>query len=402
MRRSSLVLLSALGVFAALAACSDAPADPAPPATDAAPAFDAGDEPPVEANGYVWRLPAGFPKPKIPADNPMTDAKVELGRFLFYDTELSENRTQSCASCHVQTLAFTDGLAHSVGSTGMPHPRGAQSLVNVGYASVLTWQNDLLSSLELQIRVPLFGTEPIELGMNGKDAELVARLQAKDGYPARFAEAFPDEPAPSVKNVIYALAAFQRTIVSGDSPFDRFARGDTGALSASAQRGRALFNSELTECFHCHGGFSFADAISHEGTAFTEKPFHNNALYNIDGQGGYPAPSRGLIDVSLRPEDMGRFKAPTLRNIAVTAPYMHDGSIATLEEVIDHYARGGRKVVSGPGAGDGSTSPLKSEFVRGFVLSEEQKTDLIEFLRALTDESFLRDPRYADPFAAPQ
>lgn len=398
MRRDVSILSAAL--LAALIACGEeAAVAPAPdPSADAGapdaalPYDDAGD------GDYVWRLPPGFPKPKIPADNPMSQAKVELGRHLFYERELSENRTTACATCHLQALAFTDGKPRGIGSTGEVHPRGAQPLINVGYATTLTWQNDLLTTLEVQARVPLFGDDPVELGMRGKEVEMVERLAARSYYRDAFPAAFPEEAEPlSVKGIVYALAAFQRSIVSIDSAFDRFSRGDQSALDESQKRGRELFFSERAECFHCHGGFNFADATSHEGTGFVEKPFHNNALYNVDGQGGYPAASRGLIDVSSRPEDMGRFKAPSLRNIALTAPYMHDGSIATLEEVVEHYARGGRLLESGPNAGDGASSPLKSEFVRGFLATPQEKTDLVAFLRSLTDERLLVEPRYADP-----
>lgn len=399
--RSTLLMLVLCGLAACAAESPSADADAGPlplPSTDAgvAPYDDAGD------GDFVWQLPPGFPKPKIPADNPMSQAKVALGRHLFYDTALSHDQSMSCASCHLQALAFTDGKARSVGSTGEMHPRGAQSLVNVGYASTLTWQNDLLGTLEVQARVPLLGEAPVELGMRGKEAELLARLGARATYRDAFAAAFPEDADPlSIKGVLYALAAFQRSIVSGHSAFDRFSRGDVAALSDSAKRGRELFFSERTECFHCHGGFNFADAVRHEGTGFVEKPYHNNALYNLDGQGSYPAESRGLIDVSLRPEDMGRFKAPSLRNVAVTAPYMHDGSIETLEAVIEHYARGGRRIDAGPHAGDGAASPLKSEFVRGFVASAGEKADLIAFLESLTDTELLADPRYADPGPVP-
>lgn len=138
----------------------------------------------------------------------------------------------------------------------------------------------------------------------------------------------------------------------------------------------------------------------HERNRFGEIAFHNTGLYNIDGKGGYPAPNRGVLEVSNQPGDMGRFKAPTLRNIAVTAPYMHDGSIATLSEVIDHYAAGGRTIASGPNAGDGSKNPYKSEFVTGFLLTPQEKLDLLAFLESLTDSSFLNDPALSDPWPA--
>lgn len=383
------VWLGAALAFALGAGCTE---------SDGAEAPDAGMPAAPDAGGYAWQLPAGFPRPVVPADNPMSEAKVELGRHLFYEKALSREETFSCASCHLQSLAFTDGKAQAVGVTGEVHPRGAQSLVNVGYASVLTWENNLFESLEVQARVPLFGDEPVELGMRGQEDLLVARLQADAEYTTRFEAAFPDDaPAVSLKNVLAALASFERAIISIDSPFDRYSRGEDEALSGPARRGRSLFFSERMECFHCHGGFAFTDAVKHEKTGFVEKPMHVNALYNVDGQGGYPAASRGLIDVSARPEDMGRFKAPTLRNVAVTAPYMHDGSIATLREVIAHYARGGRLVETGPNAGDGALNPRKSEFVRGFEASEQDVTDLIAFLESLTDERLLTDPRFSDP-----
>jgi cytochrome c peroxidase len=202
--------------------------------------------------------------------------------------------------------------------------------------------------------------------------------------------------------VIAALASFQRTLISGDSPFDRyFYRGDKGALSASAKRGMALFNDHRLECYHCHEGFNYTSAVrTRDGEAWKDS-FFNTGLYNIDGKGGYPADDPGLMEVTEDPADMGKFRVPTLRNVEVTAPYMHDGSIATLEEVIDHYAAGGRTVHAGPNAGDGSKSPLRSRQVSGFSITLQEKADLVEFLKSLTDRSFLTNPRHANPFAKP-
>jgi cytochrome c peroxidase len=139
----------------------------------------------------------------------------------------------------------------------------------------------------------------------------------------------------------------------------------------------------------------------HENTTFEEEPFHNTGLYNLDGEGAYPEGNRGLYEITFEPGDMGRFRAPSLRNVAVTAPYMHDGSIATLSEVVDHYARGGRLVAEGPFAGDGAESPLKSEFVQGFELAETEKADLVAFLEALTDPDFLANPAFSNPWTQP-
>jgi cytochrome c peroxidase len=194
-----------------------------------------------------------------------------------------------------------------------------------------------------------------------------------------------------------AIGAFERTLISCDSVYDRYTQGrDDGAMSEAAKRGEALFNSERLECFHCHGGFNFTDSTIYEGKAFVEAAYHNNGLYNIDGKGGYPPSNTGVHEISGNPLDMGRFKAPTLRNIALTAPYMHDGSIATLEDVIDHYAAGGRTLHGGPNAGNGSKNPNKSSFVQGFQLTAEERQDLLAFLRSLTDETFVNEPKFSD------
>ncbi len=356
---------------------------------------------PEPAKTWEWDLPKSWPRPKVPADNPMSVDKVELGRHLFYDERLSGNGTQSCASCHRQELAFTDGLAQGVGSTGEVHPRGAMSLVNVAYASTLTWANPLQTSLEKQALVPMFGEAPVELGLAGKEAELLDRLRAVAKYRELFPRAFPGEADPlSLANVTKAIAAFERTIVSGRSPFDRYLYDkDPNAISESAKRGLVIFDSETTECFHCHGGFNFSDSVGHEATAFDETPFHNTGLYNLGGDGSYPGENTGVHSVTGDPDDMGKFRAPSLRNVATTAPYMHDGSIATLSEVIDHYAAGGRTITSGPNAGDGSKNPHKSPFVKGFTLTAQEKADLIAFLESLTDEALLTDPRFANPWA---
>jgi cytochrome c peroxidase len=355
-----------------------------------------------EPNGYVWTLPAGFPRPRVPADNVMSETKVELGKHLFYDRRLSENQTQSCSSCHKQELAFTDGRTTGLGSTGEDHPRNAMGLTNVAYLSTFGWANPVLFELEQQAVVPMFGDRPVELGLRGLEEELLRRLREETRYRALFPLSFPGEADPfSVDNVVKAIAAFERTLISGDSPYDRFTRGDASAISESANRGRLLFNSEKLECFHCHNGFNFQDAVNHACKGTREIRFHNTGLYNVGGTGAYPAPNTGIFETSGRDADMGRFRAPTLRNIARTAPYMHDGSIATLDEVLDHYAAGGRTISEGPNAGVGSRNPNKSDLVTGFELSGEERADLIAFLESLTDETFLTNPEHADPWDGP-
>jgi cytochrome c peroxidase len=358
------------------------------------------------AEEWTWDLPENILPPRVPEDNPMTVAKVELGRFLFYDKRLSANQTQSCSSCHHQDLAFTDGLSRAEGSTGEIHPRSSMMLANVGYAASLTWANDVLDQLEQQALVPMFNETPVELGMAGMEDELLQRLRNDPRYPQMFAEAFPDASDPiAVGNVTKALGAFQRQLTSFNSKYDRWTRGDKTALSESEQRGLALFLGERLECFHCHGGFLFSQAADHEQNTFDQKAFMNNGLYNLDQEGSYPRGNQGLYDLTFDPEDKGLFKPPSLRNIAVTAPYMHDGSIATLEEVLEHYARGGRSVPDGTMidgqdvSGDGRDNPNKSAFLRGFELTDQEREDVLAFLRALTDEEFLANPAYSDPFA---
>lgn len=355
-----------------------------------------------EPSSHAWKLPAWLPRPLDPRDNPTTAAKAELGRRLFYDRRLSANQTLSCASCHRQELAFTDGLPVSAGAFGHRTRRNSMSLANVAYLPALTWSNPLLHSLEQQALVPLLGTDPVEMGMAGKDAELAARLAAEPLYPPLFARAFPGTPEPiSLRNVARALAAFERTLISARSPYDRYRyEGDVDAIPDSAIRGEALFFSERLECHHCHGNFNLNDSMMHERNRLGEFAFHNTGLYNLDGKGAYPPGNTGIAEHTGRPEDMGRFRAPTLRNVEVTAPYMHDGSIATLDGVLDHYAAGGRTIATGPRAGVGRGNPLKSSFVPGFKLTAEERADLLAFLRSLTDREFLTDPDLSDPWVS--
>jgi len=350
---------------------------------------------------YDWNLPAGLPVPKVPADNPMSVEKAELGRFLFHDRRLSGNLTQSCGTCHRQARGFASNRARVHGSTGEPLLRTPMALGNAVYGSTLTWANPNVRSIEQVVDPTLFGTDPVELGMGGREAELVERLRDDRHYPQLFRAAFPDDAEPiSPLNVVRAIATFVRTLVTGSAPYDLFVNGiDRSAMSASAIRGGRLFFSERLECFHCHGGFNFTESVTHSGKPIDEIAFLNNALYNVDGRGAYPAADQGLAAITGRPADMGRFKPVTLRNVAVSAPYMHDGSIATLAEVIDHYAAGGRTITDGPNAGVGSASPIKSEFMTGFRITAEEKADLVAFLESLTDEAFLTNPQLSDPFA---
>jgi cytochrome c peroxidase len=338
---------------------------------------------PVEL--YTWHLPRGVPRPKVPADNPMSEAKVRLGRRLFYDTRLSGNGTFACASCHQQKRAFTDGLAHALGSTGQQHPRSAMSLANVAFNASYGWADARTRTLEAQMAVPMFNEHPIEMGMKGHEAAIVGRIAADPADAAMVREAFPGQPI-TLDTIVKAIASFERTIVSANSPLDRYLyRDDRTALSAQAQRGMTLFFSERLACAHCHTGFNLSGPSVQEGGADVAPAFHNTGLYDIDGRGSYPAADRGLLDSTRVRADMGRFRAPTLRNIAVTAPYMHDGSIATLDEVVGHYASGGLN------------SPFKSPRLKGFPISKAETEDVVAFLNSLTDEEFLSRAELGKP-----
>jgi cytochrome c peroxidase len=353
--------------------------------------------PPPET--YVWRLPVGVPPPTTPADNPMTEAKVALGRRLFYDPRLSANQTQSCSTCHQQQRAFSEGRMRAVGSTGEQHRRNTMALVNVAYNGTLTWAHPQLRRLERQHLIPLFGDDPLELGLDPANASHLERISGDQRYQDLFGLAFPYSASPvSYSNVVKALASFSRSLVSFDSAFDRYAyAGEDAALSASALRGMGLFFSERLECHHCHGGFNFSESTTHENAAILDDPFHNTGLYMLNNDGGYPLADPGLSEHTQRPQDQGKFRAPTLRNIEVTAPYMHDGSIGTLEEVIDFYGRGGRLITEGANAGDGALNLYKSAFVNGFELNAAEKEDLMAFLHSLTDETFLANEAFSNP-----
>ena len=350
---------------------------------------------------WQWRLPVWVPPPAVPADNPMSAAKVELGRHLFHDTRLSANGAMSCASCHDQKRAFTDGQAFSKGVTGEVGTRSAMSLANVAYLPVLTWQNPQLTSLEVQALIPLFGEHPVEMGMAGREQQLFEMFKGDATYRRLFAQAFPAEAGQgdaalySLSTLTKALASFQRSLLSFDSPYDRYRYGgQKDALSAAAKRGEELFFGEKLECYHCHGGFNFTDNLKHARTPFPEVGFHNTGLYNEDGKGAYPKAAPGIVEFTGEPRDTGRFRTPSLRNVAVTAPYMHDGSIATLNDVLrTHYARAGRAVHAGRAA-----NPLRSEFIAGFQISEAEIADVVAFLESLTDKTFLRDPAHRNPW----
>lgn len=378
MSRTSLVIMLALGALITLMAYRQLPDQGWPP------------------------RPRGFPRFAVPADNPVTREAAALGRALFHDRRLAFNGAIACADCHQQRHGFADPRPLSLGATGETTRRNAMSLTNVAYNGRLTWADDRLATLEAQALVPLTLEHPLEMGFARDPSGILARLRADERLRRQFEAAFPADTDPvTLPNIARALASFERLLTSGDSAYDRFLAGDRDALSPSAQQGLALFRAKRLNCLACHDGFNFRLTPGHRRDENDlTVAYHNTGLYNLDGKGAYPPADRGLMEVTGNPADMGRFKAPTLRNIAVTAPYMHDGSIATLDAVLDHYARGGRLIDDGALAGDGSRSPLKSALVTGFTLSAAEKRDVIAFLESLTDQAFLTNPDFGPPTAA--
>lgn len=355
----------------------------------------------TDKGGYNWNLPKGFPTPIVPLENPMTNEKVELGRFLFYDARLSINEKTSCATCHLQEKAFTDGRVTAIGTLGAIHPRNAMSLANVAYSPTFNWANPSVALLERHALLPTFGEVPIiEMGMMGKESVMLERIKNELRYGKLFADAYPeDKEKITINHITQALASFVRTLISGNSPYDQYRlQGKKDAISIEAKRGERLFFSERTECFDCHAGFNLSGTVNFVGKQIENAQFENNGLYNLDGKGAYPPDNTGLFEFTGKPDDMGKFKVPTLRNIELTAPYMHDGSIATLSDVIEHYKAGGRRIKNGKLAGVGSANPFKSSFVHGFDLTEAEKQDLIAFLKSLTDTEFITNPKFSNPW----
>jgi cytochrome c peroxidase len=265
--------------------------------------------------------------------------------------------------------------------------RGAMTLTNVAYNPAFTWASDSVVTLERQMEQPLFNDHPLEMGLKRDDPALLEWLARQESYAAAFRDSFPQEAQPiTVTNAIKAIAAYERTLISGRSAFDRYVYDDDrAAFSAGARRGMRLFYSDRSGCANCHFGVNFSGPIAHRGRPDQRALFANN--------GSAVQGDDGLSAVTKRDQDRGRFRVPTLRNIALTAPYMHDGRFATLEQVIDHYAAGGKHADS-LGVVDSLIKPLE--------LTADEKRDLVEFLQGLTDPAFsanssCRPPRESQP-----
>jgi len=310
--------------------------------------------------------------PPHPSDNPPTPIKTELGRRLFYDGDLSWDGTMSCATCHEQKRGFTDPNKTRQGFDGTPGERNIQTLANVAWFRSLTWGGPHVDTLEHQALIPIEGFVPVEMGFGGKpEGALAQRLKDQACYPQLFRAAFPERQGEiSLDTITMALSVFQRSLVSLDSPYDRYQRGDLKAISDQAKRGAALFDSK--QCASCHAGPHFTDAAI-PGRKPVET-FHRLAI-PADGK------DAGLQRITQKPEDAGKFRTPGLRNVALSAPYMHDGEAATLSDAIRHHF----------GLADQADERLKQS------VSDREVGDLIAFLEALTDQGFITNPAFALP-----
>lgn len=322
---------------------------------------DKENEKPVEnpASATLLQAPDGFPEIPFPDDNAFTMSRWELGRKLFYDPILSIDSSISCGSCHQQALAFSDAVAFSDGVNGEKGTRNAPSLANVAYHPYYTREGGV-PTLEMQVLVPI--QEHNEF--NANIVVLSEKLNQNNLYVTQSMKAYNRAPDPFV--ITRALATFERTLISGNSPYDRYKQhGASIEMSDEAMRGMDLFFGDKTNCSSCHSGFNF-----------TNYAFENNGLYPVYSD-------KGRYRLTGEAEDIGLFKVPSLRNIALTAPYMHDGSIATLEEVVAHYVSGG------------TDHENKSPEIHSLALSEAEQSDIVQFLVSLTDEEFISNSIFA-------
>ena len=333
---------------------------------------------PFQPKAYQLDLPEWMPDPVIPADNPLTVEGIALGRHLFYDPILSSDSTMSCFSCHQQSKGFTNGKVNAAGVLGMETRRSVLSLTNVVFAGdVLTWDGHAHSIEEIAlVAVEL----PVEL--NESWDNVLEKLRRSDLYPAMFRRAFGVERRSEITKEMAAkaLGQFVRTLVSGYSRFDRIVWLNEGWLTESEERGRRLFFLETIDQTEQHPGCSHC----HFSPLYTNNDFDNNGIDYVASLEDFADPGRGAVTGNLY--DNGKFKVPSLRNIAQTAPYMHDGRYATLSEVLDHYSSGGHGVIN------------EDVNIQPFDLTDQQKQDMIAFLKTLSDEDFLINPDLGSPF----
>jgi cytochrome c peroxidase len=311
------------------------------------------------------------------SQNEFTKEKATLGRYLFYDNRLSINNTKACASCHDPKFSFTDNYRKSIGAYGDLTTHNSPPLINLIFNQFLTAADSSFHFPEQQVQNPMFRKNPIELGWKGNEENMLGRFRADSFYTQQFQTAFPGEMNPvTIKNIQYAITSFIKTIISFQSPYDDYQhRNKKDALPSSAINGLQLFQSAQLQCNRCHGGINFNQP------GFQSAPYFNTGFFTDT------LLHKGLAVVTANKNDGGKYKVPTLRNLAFTAPYLHDGSAETLEDVIRLYEQGGYPSVQN-----------KHPFITGFKLNSQQRSDLISFLLSLSDSSVLTNPAYTNPW----
>jgi cytochrome c peroxidase len=324
---------------------------------------------------YSLELPAHFPPMNIPADNPMTRQGIELGRHLFYDPILSRDSSMSCSTCHMPAMGFADGERFSTGIDGIKGTRSAMSLLNIGFVNSGLFWDGRVKTLEDQALLPV--EDPIE--MHHQWTEIMPLLQKSTRYTKMFREAFDIKNTSQITKELAAkaIAQFERTIISKDSKYDRVKEGKAKYTDLELYGFSLFFDEDPdvpdAECWHCHNvPFGSSD------------DFFNNGLTATSDLNAFPDPGRGKVTKSIL--DNGKFRAPTLRNISMTAPYMHDGQFSTLDEVFDHYNRGGKK-------SDNSDGLIKELFLDDF-----SKKALFAFIETLRDTVVIKKPELQNPF----
>ncbi|MEZ4884346.1 MAG: cytochrome c peroxidase [Chitinophagales bacterium] len=331
----------------------------------------------IDETPYLLKY-GNFPEPDLPADNPLTIQGVHLGKMLFYEQKLSKDGTQSCASCHRQLDGFSDTLKFSIGVEGLPGKRQAMPVFNMAWHSNEFFWDGRAHLLRDQALKPI--QDPLE--MNETLDNVVAKLSNEKMYRDQFSRAF-GSPDITPEKMALAMEQFMLSIVSNDSKYDRFLAGEV-ELTESEQRGKELFETEYNpffpqfsgaDCAHCHGGINFEN-----------DQYMNNGL-DVDAN----LTDIGRENVTKDAADKGKFKVPSLRNVAVTPPYMHDGRFKTLEQVIDHYNQGIRTSATVDPA-------ILNTKDTGLFLTPQDKQDLVNFLKTLTDQTFLENEEYDTPF----
>lgn len=313
-------------------------------------------------NDEGYNYPAYLGEALIPNDsiNKHSQAAIDLGRHLFYDVALSRDSSISCASCHHQSRAFSDPVSLSKGVNGKIGNRNALPLFNLVYYPLLFWDGSV-SSLEKQVQIPIHDT----MEMNFSLVEAVERFEKNSKYQELAQKAY--NRSVDMYVITRAIAAFERTIISSNSRYDVYIQGDTSALTAEEKLGKSLFNSKRLKCAECH-----------TPPLFTNLEFRNNGAFQsyLDS---------GRVGFTMRPEDKNLFRVPTLRNIALTGPYMHDGSYETISEIIESYKNGGY------------SSPERDSLIAGFEVSLHEEMALVAFLKSLTDSTLITNDDYSDP-----